>query len=325
MMLVSVLTTPAIAQRPFIMDDPFYRDETARRNFFDGIALTGRFNYRPAGTITGNATPLLSLVSTSPGMAVHDGAATTTQTGSVGLTFNLDYELAPQLDISAVFDAIGGSPGSSLSLSWVALKRYWYANGTDFALRLAFDPRPATTDSEALGLRQIDLAAMMHAAIRKNVSVDMMGGVRRVRIGFEKLAGSDASAPVLVEAGDPGNYFGNLTLTRAAGYELHLLIQTNFHFNKAESHIFAAALFEFGRYEMREQLLQALARGSTDFELTEYVGHVFWLRSGVRWNRPSYQVAPFLGFPMALWKTGDDQLEGHGRLRAKLGVSFTLR
>jgi len=316
---------PVLAQRPFRMDDPFYRDETARRDFYDGIAVTGRFHYRPAGTITSGSTPMLSMVPGSSGMNVHEGAATTTQTGSIGLTFSLDYELAQQLDVSAVFDAIGGTPGSSLSLSWVSIKRYWFANGTDFALRLAFDPRPANTSTASLGLRQIDLAAMIHAGIRKNVSVDMLAGVRQVRIGFERLVSTGSITPALAEVGEQQAFHSDLTLTRAAGYELHLLVQTNVHFNKADSHIFAAALFEGGRYDLEEHLLSVLARGDTDLEKSEYAGHVLWLRSGVRWNRPSYQIAPFLSFPMALWKTGDDQLDGRGRVRTSLGVSLTLR
>jgi hypothetical protein len=313
-----------MAQRPFTMDDPFYRDETARRNFFDGIALTGRFNYRSAGMLSNNTAPLLSMGPLSPGMPLQEGTSTTTQTGSIGLTLNLDYELAPQLDLSGIFDVVGGTPGSSLSLSWIALKRYWFANGTDFALRLAFDPRPAVTSSNALGLRQIDLAGMVHAAIRPNVSVDMLGGVRRVRIGFERLVSVNTTS-ALVQAGTPQVLSSDLTVTRANGEEIHLLIQTNFHFNEARSHVFAAALFEGGRYDVEEHFLRRMLSGDNEREVTEYLGHVFWLRAGIRWNKPSYQVAPFLSVPMALWKSGEDELDGLARLRTSLGVSLTLR
>ena len=65
----------------------------------------------------------------------------------LGLAFRLDYQLAKQMDLSAIVDASGSSVGSSgsvagrsLSISWVALKYYWTVDNSDYAFRLAVDP-----------------------------------------------------------------------------------------------------------------------------------------------------------------------------------------
>src|SRR5690606_40784871 len=47
----------ARAQRPFPVNDPFYRSETARKVFHDGIAATGEVAYRASGPIPGSGLP----------------------------------------------------------------------------------------------------------------------------------------------------------------------------------------------------------------------------------------------------------------------------
>lgn len=311
-----------LAQRPFRIDDPFYQDESARRSFFDGFALTAKLSYRPAGTLgAGGAAPLFALVEAQEGFD-RRGTVSASPAGGLGLSFNVDYEVAPQLDFSVVFEALGGASGNVATLSWLSLKQYWHDNGTDYAIRLSFDPHPTPTGG-TIGLRQIDLAGILTSRVGRDVSFDMTGGVRRVRIGYERLLADNT--PIVVEETDVVGPTTDVAFTRASGGEMRLQTQLNYHFDQASSHFFVAALYEGGRYDLVENYLSALLGGGGRSDRSHFWGHVVRVRTGVRWNRPSYQLAPFISFPAADWKGGNDLLDGQGRQRTLVGLRLTLR
>lgn len=300
----------AVAQRPFRSYDPFYRDEAAHRTFFDGYAVTAEFSYRPAGTV---------------GQAATTAPAISAPSGALGLAFHIEYKLMDQLDLYAILDASGGMSGESATLSWIALKRYWHSDGTNFALRLAFDPRPAFDGK--LGFRQTDLALFYNTTQSPMVSMDLVGGFRQVRIGYQRLAPPELfDAEAAAAAADFAPH-ANLLLTQTEGVEAHLMIQYNMLFDPAQSHVFAALLYEGGQYTLNERALADPSSGTTTN--ARYQGHVIWIRTGVRWNRPSYKIAPFLSVPI-ISRARAQNLDvvapnGKGPKLIQLGLRLTLR
>ncbi len=302
----------ALAQRPFRSYEPLYRDEASHRTFFDGYAVTAEVSYRPAGSVNLAAT-------TAPSISAPSGA--------LGLAFHIEYKLMDQLDLNAILDASGSISGQAATLSWIALKRYWHSDGTNFALRLAFDPRPAFDGR--LGFRQTDLALFYNTTQSPMVSMDLVGGFRQVRIGYQRL-----TPPELQEAGAPEAAFSdalaphaNLLLTQTEGVETHFKIQYNMLFDPAQSHVFAALLYEGGRYTLNERPLADLTTPSTTN--ARYQGHVIWIRTGVRWNRPSYKIAPFISVPI-ISRARAQNLDvaapnGKGPKLIQLGLRVTLR
>lgn len=310
MLLLLVCTVAdALAQRPFRSYDPFYRDEAAHRTFFDGYAVTAEFSYRPAGTV---------------GQAAATAPTISAPSGALGLAFHIEYKLMDQLDLNAILDASGGMSGESATLSWIALKRYWHSDGTNFALRLAFDPRPAFDGR--LGFRQTDLALFYNTTQSPLVSMDLVGGFRQVRIGYQRLA-----PPELLDTETIANNaftpHSDLLLTQTEGVEAHLMIQYNMLFDPAQSHVFAALLYEGGRYTLNERPLTDLTSPVTTN--ARYQGHVIWIRTGVRWNRPSYKVAPFLSVPI-ISRARAQNMDvaspgGKGPKLIQLGLRLTMR
>jgi hypothetical protein len=55
-----------------------------------------------------------------------------------------------------------------------------------------------------------------------------------------------------------------------------------------------------------------------------YRGGTIWIRFGVEFNRPSYQVSPFLGAPLKQW-TPDAQSGDWPEARLHFGMQLTLR
>lgn len=317
----------AHAQRPFRMHDPFYRDESARRAFFDGFAVTAELSYRAPGTLSNTSAPVP--VGQGQPVAAASRAAVPNPAGSLGLVFNVDYQLAPQLDFTAVIDAGGSLTGRSAALSWLSLKRYWHNEGTDYALRLAIDPHPSPRPG--FGFRQIDLAGVVTAPLSRRVSLDLMGGVRRAHIGYQQALSASALDFVSPDGRDrPGGESAlvqsDIVFSQASGEEVHLMIRYNYHFDLARSHYFASVLYEAGNYAIVEQFLSEIGVAPVPEESQSFRAQVVRLRTGVSWHRPSFKVAPFISVPVLTWKRqSKDLLDVQGRQRANLGLRVTLR
>ena len=305
-----------MAQAPFRVYDPFYRGETARRSFFDGYALTTEIAYRASGSI-------------------QDGRQTA-NADPFGLSFRFDYEIGSNMDVSAIVDAASSIAGRKLTVQWLALKLYHRVEYTDYAFRLAVDP----AFDGRVGFPQMDLAFLSTSLLTPNLSSDYALGVRRVRFGFEQLRRQPVEvdmvpAPLIAPS--------DIVYTRALGWEVHLMMQHALLLNPARSSLFVGLLLDVGRYDLLETSLRAAddsvravmmeygkllpanegdeAVPSAGFGGREYRGGVFWLRTGFEYNRPSYQVHPFVSVPLSQWSPAD----GGVRSRVSLGVRLILR
>ena len=307
--------TEALAQRPFLAHDALYRSETAQRVFFDGYAFTAEISYRQAGEVQGDGRPTIG-------------------SNPLGLAFRLDYQLAKQIDLSAIVDASGNSVGSSggvagrsLSVSWVALKYYWTVDNSDYAFRLAVDP---SLDGRT-GFSQTDFAFFANTLLSPVFSTDFAIGARRVQRGYERYelreetAGDDGQQdlppPQLTSPSDLDLFY-----TRAMGWELHLMMSYNVLFDPAGSNLFASFIVNRGQYELSDFSLDdagtptGSGTAAGDAYTSEYRGGAIWLRTGVEYNRPAYQVAPFLNWPVKHWTP-----EGNNAPRIHVGVRLMLR
>ncbi len=305
---LSLTAQDAEAQRPFRLSDPFYRGETARRTFFDRYALTGEVSYRSAGTIQGDGLPASN--------------------NDLAFRFRFDYELAKWLDLSAIFDAVGGAGARRVSLSWLVLKYYRYIeeSNADYAFRLAVDP---ASDSR-VGFPQVDLAFLYTSPLSPVLTTNFAIGLRRVNIGYLQL---NPPAEILPD----GNFVirprPQLLGTRALGTELHGMMNYNLLFDPAGSNLFVNFLAEGGAYDLIETLIEAntggnladIVEASEDAEdKTSYRGGAFWARFGVEFNRPNYQISPFLAAPVKQW-TPDAETGDWPKARFHFGVQFTIR
>lgn len=284
----------AAGQRPFRVYDPFYRSETARRAFYDGIAVTGEVSYRAAGSVQNNGLP-------------------TSNPDPFGLSVRLDYQLAPRLDLNAFWDATGTNTGRTLVVSWVGLKYYWTVENSDYAFRLAVDP----SSDGRIGFPQMDLAFLSTRALSPVFSNDIALGVRHVRMGFQQFVPADRTGN-----GEPA--FLN---THALGLELHFMWTYNVIFDPASSNIFLSFVGEGGQYSLfASPLFQgptpvrpSPGTDETGFSKDHYRGGVIWARSGIEYNRPSYQFIPFLGVPLKQWRPRSDNWHD-----ARLNFGFRL-
>lgn len=309
-----VLPDAARAQRPFQFYDPFYRGETARRAFYDGYAVTAEVSYRPAGSL-------------------QDGRQTFTRDW-LGLAFQLNYQLLPQIDLAGYVDAAASDAGRSLTLSWVALKYYNTVENTDYAFRLAVDP---SLDGR-VGFPQMDAAFISTTLLSPSLSSDYALGMRRIRKGYQQIVLSpDGEAEV------PRPYVGSEVLfTRAMGWEVHFMMQYAYLLGAARSNVFGSLLFHGGEYELLETSLSDPAPATSPASLTGdappetdapeddgavgYRGGVVWLRTGVEYNRPAYQVLPFVSVPLKQWIPAfDDDRQNPPAARISAGFRFTLR
>ena len=284
---LGLLPEDALAQRPFRLSDPFYRGETARRHFFDNYALTGEISYRSAGTLQGDGVPAAS--------------------SDLVFQFRFDYQLSRRFDLSAIMDAAGGAGTRRLTLSWVVLKYYRYVEETrsDYAIRLAVDP----SVNGNMGFPQVDLAFLYTSFLSPVLSSDFVLGIRRVNIGYAQFLPPEplTSDDIFVIRPRPTVLF-----TRALGNEMHVLMNYNLLLDPAESNLFVDFLGEFGSYDVIEAPVEAnrglnladleLGEGvQEEEERTAYRGGTVWMRFGIEFNRPSYQVSPFLGMPLTQW------------------------
>ena len=305
----------ATAQRPFLQNDPLYRSEQPQRTFFSGYALTAEVAYRNAGSLQGDGLQAL-------------------EPNPLGLSFRLDYKLAASLDLSAIVDASGSAIRRGISLSWLVFKYYERSDAASFALRLAVDP---SFDGRA-GFPQIDIAWLSSSLLSPLSSTEFAFGVRRVRLGYEQWVVSEQfpTNNFILHGADSG--FGtrnNLDVihTRALGWELHMMLGYNFKFDPAGSNLFVSLLGQAGSYDLLETsiqkpLLQQLTlSAATAFkrEVTtsrDYLGGIIWFRSGIEFNRPSYQILPFIGLPLQQWIPSEGEWP---RSRRQIGVRLMLR
>ncbi|MFQ5568122.1 MAG: hypothetical protein ACE5G0_00520 [Rhodothermales bacterium] len=302
------------AQRPFRINDPFYRGETARRDFFDRYAFTAEVSYRSAGSLQEDGLP--------------------TASSDLGLRFRFDYELASRLDLGAIFDAVGGNTGRSVSLSWLVLKYYRYLERSDYAFRLAVDP----SSDGRVGFPQVDLAFLYTSLLSPVFSTDFGLGMRRVNIGYAQFLPPEPLGPddPLVIRPRPTVLF-----TRALGTELHVMMDYNLLLDPAGSNLFFGFLGEGGAYSLIESPLRRSDSGtlavSNISDLEEgtavqegqerripYRGGVVWVRAGIEFHRPSYQISPFLGAPLKQW-TPEAENGSWPQARLHFGVQLMLR
>ncbi len=307
--LGALLPSLALAQRPFDVLDPFYQEESARRAFYDGFALSGEIGYRSSGPFR--------------------QAPDADRRGPLALSFQLDYALASQLDLSAVFDVSGGLVselgGGPVRLSWIVVKPYWHNEDTDYAVRIAVDP----VSEGGLGFRQTDIAFVSTSNLSPRVSSDFAIGLRKAHVGYERLQVDDpASLEVSATATDP-----ELVRTRAIGKEVHLMWGHHLHFDPAGSNFFLTLLAEAMDYDLVESRpfedaeTEADDEGAETEERGRYRGGVGWVRAGLELNRPGYQFSPFVGVPMATWMDveGETNTWGPRFQNLRFGLRLTLR
>lgn len=285
--LSTLQTSGALAQRPFVSNDPFYKSETARRSFHDGYAVSGEVTYQSI-----------------------DHSVTSTSS-SLGLLLQFDYKLGPQFDLSAIVNFPGGNTGQSLNLTWIAVKHYWHQDGADMALRLAFEPRPPANGG--LGFRQTDLAFLYSKTLSAQVGTQMAAGLRYVRTGYQGSGVVDVGTPL-----------SGIAYTEATGIEGHIKFGYDLIFDPARSHVAISLDYQAGTYNLVDRMIVTDAPSSSP-GLGEFQGHVLWVRTGLNWNRPTYQLVPSVAVPLMSTKKGVGPDLGKGPQFINLGLRVTLR
>ena len=298
MLLLTVAAQDTHAQRPFLVYDPFYNSETARRVFFDGYSVTTDISCCTFGDSLQTAG--------GPNSAGLFGLP-------LGVGFHFNYQLARQLDIGAVVDAAGSNSGRSLSISWLSMKYYWTNDNADYAFRLAVDP---STDWQ-VGFPQLDLAFLSTTLLAPMLSNDFAIGARRIRMGYQRW----------ISAADGRD----IVFTRALGYEVHAMLSYNLLIDPGGSNVFLSVRGEGGSYSLFETSQREVQTGAgaskaggtagaeTPTWKTDYRGGVVWIRGGVSFSRPSYIVAPFVSIPVQQWHP-EDESHTHADLHAGLRV-----
>ncbi|HET6569295.1 MAG TPA: hypothetical protein VFG50_15105, partial [Rhodothermales bacterium] len=302
----AVLPAPAQAQRPFVVHDPFYRGETARRAFFDGYAFTTELSYRSPSEQSIRPDPL-------------------------GLSFRLEYQISSSIDLGAILDAAGTNGGRTLDLSWLTLKYYHTEENTDYAFRVAVDP---SLDGR-LGNPQMDAAFISTTLMAPNLSSDYAVGLRRVRLGYEELIARNLDADAAADIPQQVRTT-EIVYTRALGWEFHTMAQYSLLLNPARSNVFLSGLFYLGQYDIVRSSLSgnpdqsggveagAENMAGSDAEeqgLEKHHAGALWIRSGIEYNRPSYQIAPFVSYAVKQWSPEDDASPA----RLSFGLRFMLR
>jgi hypothetical protein len=312
-LLLAASAGPAWAQRPFQTYDPFYRSEQTQREFFGGYAVSGEISYRAAGV-------------------VQDDGLQALDANPLGLSFRLDYQLAPQLDLSGIVDAAGNTTRGGLALSWVVFTYYERSEETSFALRLAVDP---SFDGRA-GFPQMDLGWLSASRITPTMTSNFAFGVRRIRMGYEQWLLGDEPRPsvgsgqyVLHGIGDD-NRPVDIVYTRAFGWEARLMLGYDFAFDPAGSNVFVSLMGQAGNYDLIETSFVELSPKTSQKSIgqqeetrdAEYIGGEIWFRSGLEFNRPGYQILPFIGIPVQQWVPRSADWP---RSRRRVGVRLMLR
>lgn len=290
------LAPPAAAQGGYQTLDPFYGGETAGRAFYGDLAVSAEAALRDGD--------LLGL--RAPG----------TPASALALAGRLDYALLPQVDLSLVADLSGGLQGRApLGLSWVVVKPYWHNDRTDYALRVAVDP----ASEGGLGFRQTDVAFLSTTALSPEVTNDLSIGVRRVQTGFTDPDSLDLRATPGVSALDAA-LAATPARMRLVGQELRVNWAYNVLFDPAGSRVAVGLAAEAGDYA----LLGAADAPDGDDRIRSGTG---WLRVGVEFSRPAYQLAPFASLPLVTWADVRGEPVRHGPRPGKLqvGMRITLR
>lgn len=298
------LTPAALAQGGYQTLDPFYGGETARRGFYGDLAVSAEAAYRDAD--------LLGL--SEPGQRAN----------SLALAGRLDYALMPQVDLSLVADLSGGIGRGPLGLSWVVLKPYWHNEMTDYAVRVAVDP----ANEGGLGFRQTDVAFLSTTALSPDVTSDLSIGVRRVRTGYtdtDSLSG-DGAFPT---GGDTAGAFAaalgdDAARVRVVGQELRVAWGYNVLFDPAGSRLIVGLAAEAGDYALVRSGEEEAGDASAPERIRSGTG---WLRLGLEFSRPNYQVAPFASVPLATWADvrGEPVRHGPRPEKVRVGLRVTLR
>ncbi len=304
---------PVQAQGTFQTLDPSYGGETARRAFYGGFALSGEAAYRDADLI---------------GFA-GSGALT-----DLSLSARLDYALLPQVDLALVADLTGAAQTQNgrMGLSWVVVKPYWHNEGTDYAVRLAVDP----VNEGGLGFRQTDVAFLSTTALSPTVATDVSIGLRRLRTGFSQAAGEpDFAESIPSEALSLSRVgaAGEPTRARLVGQSLRASWGYNVMFDPAGSRLSFGLLAEAGDYTVIQTRDASVpgqgseASADVDGPSDRVRSGVGWLRAGVEFSRPAYQLAPFVSVPMLTWADVQGESVRHGpRLeKFRVGLRVTLR
>jgi hypothetical protein len=268
----------AEAQRPFFANDPLYRDETARRTYDHGYALSGELSYRAVEA------------------ASREGA------GSLGVLMRVEYQIASQFDIAAVLDVYSQLEAQAMRVAWISARHQWHSEGADMAVRLALEPRPAV--GGGFGFRQTDLGFFYSKVLSASVETEMALGIRHVQ-----------------SASQPGPTVTEINET--SGFEGHIQLGYNMVFDPARSHVSVALAYEAGRYDVIDRTRPPEVNSAD--RVTEFTGHVLWLRTGLHWYRPSYQLVPFVRVPIVAGNHGEGFVQGEGPRYLNIGVRVTLR
>ncbi|MFW5972917.1 MAG: hypothetical protein ACOCTG_02910, partial [Bacteroidota bacterium] len=218
-LMIGMDAREAFAQRPFSVYDPFYRNETARRVFFDGYSVTTEIS-------------CCSVTDSLQSAGLPSSAGVFGLPLGVGVQFN--YQLSRQVDVGAVVDAGGSSSGRSLSVSWLTMKYYWTVENSDYAFRLAVDP---SADGQ-LGFPQLDLGFLSTTLIAPMISTDFAIGARRIRMGYQRWISENGQR--------------DFVFTRALGYELHAMLSYSLILDPGGSTVFISMLGEGGSYSLFE-------------------------------------------------------------------------
>ena len=308
----------ARAQGAFDTLGPSFGDETARRTFYGGFAVSGEAAYRDGD--------LLGV--TTPGPASAD----------FSLAARLDYALLPQVDLALVADLTGAAQAGRLGVSWVVVKPYWRNEATDYAVRLAVDP----LSEGGLGFRQTDVAFLSTASLSPTVTSDLSLGLRRTRTGYSDVPEEVIDDVVDAAPSEAATFaYGSLsastdpTRVRVVGQSVRGAWGYNVLFDPAGSRLSFGLAAEAGDYTLIETREPASPisfadgeRGSEEeSESNRIRSGVGWAQAGLEFSRPQYQLAPYVSVPLFTWADIQGEPVRHGPRFHKLrvGLRLTLR
>lgn len=298
---IGSLAAPASGQGGVETLDPSYGGETAQRAFYGEFALSGEASYRDGD--------LLGL--SSSGTVASD----------LALSARLDYALLPQVDVAVVADLMNGVRSGSMGLSWVVVKPYWHNEATDYAIRVAVDP----ASEGGLGFRQTDVTFLSTTALSPAVTSDLTLGLRRVRTGYVRFDESEfvESADLILDGSQR---------ERLVGQEIRASWGYNVLFDPAGSRLTVGLAAEAGDYAVVRTRSAGFSEtpgaGADDEPASERIrSGIGWVRTGMEFSRPSYQLAPFLSLPVVTWADDRGAPIRHGpRLnKVRFGLRVTLR
>ena len=110
-------------------------------------------------------------------------------------------------------------------------------------------------------------------------------------------------------------------MTETSGYEAHLVFGYNMVFDPARSHVSVSLGYEAGRYDVTYRT----PAPDLPADPSEFDGHVLWIRTGLHWHRPSYQLVPFASVPLAAGKRGEGPPVGNELLTFEVVYEKVLR